>query len=73
MFIDGQHIHISHAQCENARRQLGLTSDFILVEATSQLFHETGNRTVSINLPTGLLVAAFENRSGQRLYGVIKI
>lgn len=73
MFIDGQFFSLSNAQCEDARRQLGLPPTFNLVEATGKLFLETGNRTISINLPSGLLVAAFESTSGIRSYGVIRI
>lgn len=73
MLIDGQFIVIRDEQYHDARKQLELPTDFILVEATGFLHHDTGNGVVIISLPQGLFVGAFENRSGLRRYGVVRI
>ncbi|MFJ2384585.1 hypothetical protein [Pseudomonas protegens] len=64
-------IAISNAQHENARKQLGLSSDYALIDATGLLAHDTGNGQVQIQLPPGLVVAMFENTAGHRRYGVV--
>lgn len=73
MYIDGQFIAISNEQSSHARQQLGLPADFHLVEATRILQHDTGNRVVQIPLPSGQVVAAFENHDGRRRYGVVTL
>jgi len=73
MYIDGQFIAISDEQLQKARQVLELPADFHLVEATRTLQHETGNGVVTIALPGGQVVAAFENLSGKRCYGVVVI
>lgn len=73
VLIDGRPMALSDDLHTSALSQLELSSDFVLVEATAVLQHETGNGTVEIPLPFGLVVAAFENRSGQRRYGVVTI
>lgn len=73
VLIDGRPMAISDSLHADALSQLELSSDFVLVEATAVLQHETGNGTVEIPLPFGLVVAAFVNRSGLRRYGVVSI
>lgn len=73
MLIDGQFVAISDAMHELARKQLGLSSGFVLVEATGVLHHDTGNGIAQIPLPAGLVVAAFENTAGHRQYGVVTL
>lgn len=73
MLIDGQFIAISEAQYDHARKQLELPSDFHLVEATALLHHDTGNGVAHIPLPTGYVVAAFEDSQGHRRYGVVTL
>lgn len=73
MLIDGQFIAISEAQYAYACKQLELPSDFHLVEATTLLHHDTGNGIAHIPLPTGLVVAAFEDSQGHRRYGVVAL
>lgn len=73
MLIDGQFIAISDEKNDDARKQMELPADFILVEATGLLHHETGNGVTCIRLPPGLFVAAFENRTGLRRYGVVRM
>lgn len=73
MFIDGRMIAISDEEYESTRLQLDLPSDFVLIEATSFLHHDTGNGHVTIPLPKDYIVAAFEGRNGRRLYGVVLI
>lgn len=73
MLIDGHFITISEAQYDHARKQLELPSDFHLVEATTLLHHDTGNGIAHIPLPTGFVVAAFEDRQGHRRYGVVTL
>lgn len=71
--IDGRAVALSDNQHDHTLKQLDLPPDFVLVDATALLLHDTGNGTVEIPLPAGLVVAAFENRRGQRRYGVITI
>lgn len=73
MLIDGRFIAITEAQYDNARNQLALPSDFHLVEATALLHHDTGNGIAHIQLPSGLVVAAFEDSKGYRQYGVVTL
>lgn len=73
MLIDGQLIAVPEAQQRQAREQMALPSAFDLVEATRVLQHDTGNGVVQIPLPPGLFVAAFEDLSGQRRYGVVTL
>ena len=73
VLIDGRAIALSVEQHNHALKQLDLPSNFVLVNATAVLQHDTGNGTVEIPLPFGLVVAAFENHSGLRRYGVIAI
>ncbi|QLG95749.1 hypothetical protein HZF02_29235 [Pseudomonas yamanorum] len=74
MFIDGIMIAISDEQYDSARMQLDLPPGFVMVEATTQLHHDTGNGHVSIPLPHGYIVAAFERSGGGcRSYGVVFI
>ena len=73
VLIDGRTVSLSDDRHDYALSQLELSSDFVLVEATAVLQHDTGNGTVEIPLPFGLVVAAFENRSGLRRYGVVTI
>ncbi|ERH60451.1 hypothetical protein [Pseudomonas simiae] len=71
--IDGRAVSLSDNQHGHTLKQLDLPPDFVLVDATALLLHDTGNGTVEIPLPVGFVVAAFENRSGQRRYGVVTI
>lgn len=64
-------IAISNTQHENTRKQLGLSSDYALIDATDLLAHDTGNGQVRIQLPPGLVVAMFENAAGHQRYGVV--
>lgn len=73
VLIDGRAVALSDDQHERALKQLDLPTDFLLVDATALLQHDTGNGIVQIPLPSGLVVAAFESRSGMRRYGVITI
>ncbi|MGR2710525.1 hypothetical protein B7453_19395 [Pseudomonas sp. IB20] len=75
MFVlnDGKAVALSENQHEQALKQLDLPMDFRLADATALLQHDTGNGIVQIPLPSGLVVAAFESRSGMRRYGVITI
>lgn len=73
MFIDGAMIAISEEQYDSARLQLDLPPSFIMVEATTLLHHDTGNGHVTIPLPHGYIVAAFEGAGGNRSYGVVFI
>ncbi len=73
MLIDGKFVAISETQYELTRKQLDLPSDFVLVEATGVLHHDTGSGIAHIPLPVGLVVAAFENAAGHRRYGVVTL
>lgn len=73
MFIDGMMIAISDEQYDSARLQLDLPPGFVMVEATTLLHHDTGNGHVTIPLPNGYIVAAFERSGGSRSYGVVFI
>ncbi len=73
MFIDGMMIAISDEQYDSARLQLDLPPGFVMVEATTLLHHDTGNGHVTISLPHGYIVAAFERIGGNRSYGVVFI
>lgn len=73
VLINGRTVTLSDDQHDQLLRQLELPSDFVLVDATGLLQHDTGNGIVEIPLPSGLVVAAFENHSGQRRYGVVSI
>lgn len=71
--IDGKAVALTDKQHDHTLKQLGLPTDFMLVDATALLLHDTGNGTVEIPLPVGLVVAAFENQTGQRRYGVVTL
>lgn len=73
MYIDGQFTVVTCKQAALARQQLGLSTDFDLVEATRFLLHQTANGVVLIPMPSGQVVAAFENWEGQRRYGVVML
>lgn len=73
VMIDGRTVILSDDQHDQLLRQLELPSDFVLVNATGVLQHDTGTGVVHIPLPVGLVVAAFENRSGQRRFGVVTL
>lgn len=73
MLIDGTLIPVPEQQAISARHQLGLPSDFFLVEATQQLRHYTGSGTVVIPLPADVFVVIFENDTGHRQYGAVKM
>lgn len=73
VLINGRTVTLSDDQHDQLLRQLELPSDFVLVDATGLLQHDTGNGIVEIPLPSGQVVAAFENHSGQRRYGVVII
>lgn len=73
MLIDGRLVALCERDVANARQQLGLSIDFFLVEATQQLYHDTGNGLAIIPLPTDTFVMAFENTNGDRKYGAVKL
>lgn len=73
MLIDGHFVAVSETEYDNARKQAELPADFHLVEATALLHHDTGNGITRIRLPTGLVVAAFEDSQGNRRYGVVSL
>jgi hypothetical protein len=73
MLIDGRLVALCEQHVANARQQLGLPLDFFLVEATQQLFHDTGNGLAIIPLPADIVVMAFENTSGDRRYGAVRM
>lgn len=73
MLIDGELIAVPEQQATSARHQLGLPSDFFLVEATQQLGHDTGSGTVMIPLPADVFVVIFENDAGHRQYGAVRM
>jgi hypothetical protein len=73
VLIDGRAVTLNDDQHERALKQLDLPTDFVLVDATGLLQHDTGNGIVQIPMPSGLFVAVFEDRSGRRRYGVVSI
>lgn len=73
VLIEGRAVALSDDQHERALKQLDLPSNFVLVDATALLQHDTGNGIVQIPMPPGLFVAMFEDRSGRRRYGVVTI
>ncbi len=73
MLIDGRLVALCEQDVANARQQLGLPIDFFLVEATQQLYHDTGNGLAIIPLPADTFVMAFENTNGDRRYGAVKM
>lgn len=73
MLIDGRLVALCEQDVANARQQLGLPLDFFLVEATQQLYHDTGNGLTIIPLPGDTFVMAFENTNGDRKYGAVKL
>ncbi|POG04524.1 hypothetical protein BGP82_25120 [Pseudomonas putida] len=73
MLIDGRLVALCEQDVANARQQLGLPLDYFLVEATQQLFHDTGNGLAIIPLPADTFVMAFENTNGDRKYGAVKL
>lgn len=73
MLIDGRLVALCEQDVGHARQQLGLPVDFFLVEATQNLYHDTGNGLTIIPLPADTFVMAFENASGQRKYGAVKL
>lgn len=73
MLIDGRLVALCEMDVAQARQQLGLPVDFFLVEATQQLYHDSGNGLTIIPLPADTFVMAFENTSGERKYGAVKL
>ncbi|AVD81248.1 hypothetical protein C4Q28_03260 [Pseudomonas sp. SWI6] len=73
MLIDGRLVALCEQHVKCARQQLGLSMDFFLVEATQQLYHQTGNGLAIIPLPADTFVMAFENANGDRKYGAVKL
>lgn len=73
MLIDGRLVALCEEDVAHARQQLGLAMDFFLVEATQQLYHDTGNGMAIIPLPADTFVMAFENTNGDRKYGAVKL
>ncbi|MBP2273732.1 hypothetical protein J3A98_004425 [Pseudomonas sp. BP6] len=73
MLIDGRLVALCERDVGLARQQLELTSEWLMVELTQRLYHETGNGTVIIPLPPEIFVAAFENAFGDRKYGVVRM
>ncbi|MFK0311882.1 hypothetical protein ACIQUF_11630 [Pseudomonas sp. NPDC090233] len=73
MLIDGRLVALCEQDVANARSQLGLPLDFFLIEATQQLYHDTGNGLAIIPLPADTFVMAFENTNGDRRYGAVKL
>lgn len=73
MVIDSTERLIEDQDIVKARDQLGLPSDFHLVNATRWLQVDMGNGLVQIPLPNDLYVAVFEADSGRREYGVVTL
>lgn len=73
MLIDGRLVALCEQDVANARQQLGLPLDFYIVDATQQLYHDTGNGLAIIPLPADVFVMAFENTNGDRKYGAVKL
>ncbi|WP_409312705.1 hypothetical protein [Pseudomonas putida] len=73
MLIDGRLVALCEQDVAHARQQLGLPIDFFLVEATQQVYQDTGNGLVIIPLPADTFVMAFENATGDRKYGAVKL
>lgn len=73
MLIDGRLVALCEQHVAHARQQLSLDVDYFLVEATQRLYHYTGNRLEIIPLPRDTFVMAFENASGDRKYGAVKL
>ncbi|MBK0058246.1 hypothetical protein IAE40_06345 [Pseudomonas sp. S44] len=73
MLIDGNLVAVTDIEIEEARRQLALPTDFLLVQATQQLYHNPGNGMIVITMPADMFVVGFENRSGELKFGVVQI
>lgn len=73
MVIDGRLVALCEQDVAQARQQLSLDVDYFLVEATQRLYHDSGNSLVIIPLPADTFVMAFENASGDRKYGAVKL
>ncbi|ORL64403.1 hypothetical protein [Pseudomonas putida] len=73
MLIDGNLVAVTEIEIEEARRQLALPSDFFLMQATQQLYHNPGDGMVVIPMPPDMFVVGFENTAGDRRFGVVKI
>ncbi|KAB0566580.1 hypothetical protein C9383_15815 [Pseudomonas palleroniana] len=73
MFIDGNYISITDIEIDEARRQLAITADFSLREATQQLYHDPGTGLIVIPMPADLFVMGFESKSGKRKFGVVRM
>lgn len=71
MMIDGTPVRVTEEHVHRARGQLGLSSDFRLIDATRWLQFDTGNGLVTFPLPHGYFVAVFESGGGLREYGVV--
>lgn len=71
MMIDGTPVGVTEEHVHSARGQLGLSSDFRLIDATQWLHFDTGNGLVTFPLPHGYFVAVFESQGGRREYGVV--
>ncbi|AXO90243.1 hypothetical protein DZC75_20420 [Pseudomonas parafulva] len=73
MLIDGNLVPVTEIEIEEARRQLALPADFLLVQATQQLYHNSGNGMIVIRMPADMFVVGFESRSGNSKFGVVQI
>ena len=73
MLVDGGERRIDDQDIHKARGQLGLPSDFHLVDATRWLQIDTVNDLVRLPLPDDLYVAVFEADDGRREYGVVTL
>lgn len=71
MMIDGTPVGVTEEHVHSARGQLGLSSDFRLIDATRWLQFDTGNGLVTFPLPHGYFVAVFESGGGRREFGVV--
>lgn len=73
MLIDGNLVAVTDIEVDEARRQLALSADFLLMQATQRLYHDPGDGMVVIPMPSDLFVVDFENKNGERKFGVVKI
>lgn len=73
MLIDGNLVAVTCIEADEARRQLGLNDDYLLIEATQRLYHDPGDGMVVIPMPSDMFVVGFDGPAGDRAYGVVKI
>lgn len=73
MLIDGHLVAVTEIEMDEARRQLALPDEFFLVQATQRLYHDPGDGVVMIPMPSDMLVVKFENYTGERRFGVVRI